>query len=342
MATEFNGYIQRRPGDLLTAEDWNEIQRKIKEDIGKQIKEAVEKINHVPLADSAHKLDDQTSDELAKAILEQARHELPKRTGYRRIFKRLTLGKESIIKHDLGGYPLVDIYSLYPFDVVCSEDDQKNQEQAFFFLYHSSEKRIRFTPVGQTASQGPGVEIETSGGTPFRISFADMLAYYNVAYRDSSTLEDLETEFWDAFLVEPNDDFDDAERCHSPWFDRCCGERRTVAELKSRGDWDELWFKVIPRKTVNRTDVPSKLNLAAVRDTATDTAADAATDANRIAGTPLQPGTAPPAGRDQVAPKNLEVVHFDFNRVGITYLPQPGDPYPPVGDIQRVMVLLKV
>lgn len=289
MATEFNGYVPRNPGDLLTAGDWNDLQLKIREDIASQIKAAVEKINKVSLADNAHKLDNQTSDELAKAILEQARQELPKRTGYQRMFKRLKKDEEKVVKHNLGGCPLVDIYLLDSFEVVCSEDDQKNQERVYFYLYHSSERKIRFTPVGSTASPGPGVEIEPTGATPFRISFADMLAYYKVKYSDSSTLEDLETEFWQAFLGEPNDDFDDDQFCHSPWFDRCCGERRTVADLKSRGDWDELWFKIKPRKMIN----------------------------SQVLGTNWD------------APQNIQVAHFDFNKLGITFMsneslfPQP-------------------
>jgi len=319
MSTEFDAYIRRNPGDLWTAEDFVEVQRRIKADIAGQIKEAVDKLHKVPESDTAHKLDNQTSDELSEAILERARQELPKRTGYQRIFKRLREGEESVVKHDLGGCPLTDIYHLDPFDVVCSEDDQKNQESVFFFLYHSSERRIRFTPVGQQAAPGPGVEIEPTGGTPFRIAFADLLAYYHVRYTDSSTLDDLETEFWEAFSADPNDDFDDDQYCHSPWFDRCCGERRTVADLKSRGDWDELWLKMKPRKTINTLQRTGE-------------------------------------GVD-MAPHDIQVVHFDFNKLGITYLSgarflEAGGVVEKAdaeiqrvragGDVQNVMVLLKV
>jgi hypothetical protein len=298
MATEFNPYIPRNPGDLVTAEDWNDIQRKVREDIGKQVTDAVSKITKVAEAENAHKLDNQTSDELAKAIVQQALQELPKRTGYKRLFKRLQGGEEKIVNHELGGCPLVDIYQLEAFEVVCSEDDQKNKEDVFFFLYHSSERRIRFTPVGAAATPAPGVEIEPTGETAFRIPFAHMLAYYNVQYTDASSLGDLETEFWQAFLVDPNDDFDDDQYCHSPWFDRCCGEKRTVGDLKSRGDWDELWFKVKPRKTVHFTP---------------------------IAG--------PPAV--SAAPVELEVAHFDLNKLGITFNAA-------ATEITNLMVLLKV
>lgn len=317
MSTEFDAYIRRNPGDLWTAEDFVEVQRKIKADIAGQIKEAIDKLHNVPESDNAHKLDNQTSDELSEAILERARQELPKRTGYQRIFKRLREGEENIVKHNLGGCPLTDIYHLDPFEAVISEDDQKNREAVYFFLYHSSERRIRFTPAGSGATYGPGVEIEPTGGTPFRIAFADLLSYYRVSYTDSSTLDDLETEFWQAFFADPNDDFDDDQFGRSPWFDRHCGGRRTVQDLKASGDWDEMWLKMKPRKTINT----SQHNEASA----------------------------------EPAPTNIQVVHYDFNKLGLTSLPGARviDPSGLIvkGDaavqrgaagVQSVMVLLKV
>src|SRR5262252_1693576 len=49
----------------------------------------------------------------------------------------------------------------------------------------------------------------------------------------------------------PNDEFEEDQYCHSPWFEKCCGEQRTVGELKKRGDWDDIWFQMRPRKTIN-------------------------------------------------------------------------------------------
>ena len=78
-----------------------------------------------------------------------------------------------------------------------------------------------------------------------------MLARYNVEYNDGSSVGEIETEFWDALFAAPNDTFDDNQYTHSPWFDRCCREERTVKSLKQKGDWDDLWIKVVPRKTIN-------------------------------------------------------------------------------------------
>lgn len=308
MANDVSPYIPRSPGDLLTAEDWNDIQLKIKKDIGDRVSEAVKKIDRVPNADNADKLEQKTSDELTEEILKKVFQQLPLHTGYKRLFKRLKTGEEKVIKHDLGACPLVDIYQLEYFDVVCSEDDEKHKEKVNLFLYHSGEKRIRFTPPGGAAES---VEIEPTNGTPYRIAFSDLLALYNVQYTDSSSLGDLETEFWDAFFADPNDSFSDDQYCHSPWFDRCCGEKRSVRDLKQRGDWDEIWLKVVTRKTVNYT-VPAVPN------------------------TPTE------------APTQLQVVHFDLDTLGIKLLT---DPVLPAAirevttipkDELKVMVLLKV
>lgn len=291
MANETTPYISHNPGDLVTAEDWNEVQVKIKEDIAKQVNEAIDKINNVPNADNAAKLENKTADELSNDILEKARQELPTRTGYRKLFKRLKLGDEKVIKHDLEACPLVDVYQLEAFEVVCSEDDEKHTASVNFYLYHTSEKRVRFTPSGATT--GSSVEIEPTDGPPYRMAFKDLLALYKVEYTETTSLGDLETEFWKAFFAAPNDKFDDDQYCHSPWFDRCCGEKRTVKDLNQKGDWDDLWFKMMPRKTINYS------------------------------------GAAPAS-----APTQIQVVHFDFNTLGMTLLPGLKE--------LKVMVLLKV
>jgi len=158
-----------------------------------------------------------------------------------------------VIKHDLEACPLVDVYQLGLFKVVCSEDDEKHLAEVNLFLYHTSEHRIRFTPPVGTAES---VEIEPTDGPKYRIAFKDLLALYKVEYTDTSSLGDLETEFWKAFFAAPNDPFDDDQYCHSPWFDRCCGEKRTVKDLNQKGDWNDIWLKMTPGKTNNYSGAP--------------------------------------------------------------------------------------
>jgi hypothetical protein len=280
MATETTLYIPHKPGDLITAEDWNDVQKKIKEDIAKQVKDAIEKVDNVPNADNAHKLENQTPDELTNDILEKIRQELPKRTGHRMLFKRLVKDKEKVIKHDLDAPPLVDVCQLDYFKVVCSADEQKHIAWVNFYLYHTSEKKIRFTE-GSTRET---IEIELS--PPYRIPFNELLSLLKVKYTDSTSLDDLDSEFWKALFADPNDQFDETQFCRSPWFDKCCGDQRTVGDLKSRGDWNDLWFQMRPRKTINYP-----------------------------AGATVSEPTP--------APTQIQVVHFDFETLGIKLLLDP-------------------
>jgi hypothetical protein len=194
------------------------------------------------------------------------------------------------------------VYQLEFFDVICSEDDVKEKESVLFYLYHSSEKKIKTRDSG---NQPVEAEIEPPGDAIFKIPFAKMLEIYKVPYDSDTTLGDLETEFWEAFYAKPNDEFEDDEDCHSPWFDRCCGEKRTVNELKKRGDWDEIWFKTKPVKTVNVD--------------ASDNAED-----------------------PQPRPRHVRVEQYDFDQLGLIYRPPAPTTGQPEPEPLPVMVLLKV
>jgi hypothetical protein len=248
MAATVDPYIPRFPKDLITSQDWNEMQVKIKNDIKKQVEDAIAAKTEVEKSGDSAKLGGKTPEEVAADIIKSALQELNKRTGYMRIFRMLAPNKESIVKHGLKDFPVTDVYRLQAFSVVCSEDDIKEVHDALFYLYHSSERTIRFKKDDGTIVSVP---IEGSGEAVHKIAFSKMLEIYHVQYDNDSTLDDLETEFWDAFYAAPNEHFDDALDCHSLWFDRCCGEKRTVGELKKRGDWDELWFQTRPGKSIN-------------------------------------------------------------------------------------------
>ena len=164
-------------------------------------------------------------------------------------------GTEKIIKHNLKTLPLVDVYQLDYFQAVAGRGENDNEPVwVNFFLYHTGERTISVKVGGTTVK----AIIEAQDHTPFRIRFADMLALYKVKYTDSTTLDDLETDFWTAFSGAPNDQYDVDQFCHSPWFEKCCcGEQRSVKELKERGDWEDIWFKMVPRRTINYpTPVP--------------------------------------------------------------------------------------
>jgi hypothetical protein len=322
-------YIPQNPGDLISAENWNQVQVDVKQDIAAQIQTAVGNIKSVDHATNADQLDGQTADQLTQSILKQAEEILPERTGYFRSFNKLQAAtppappQEKILKHGLKSFPLVDVYQLDYFPAICSGGENDNTPRwVNFFLYHTSERTL--TVKGATPATSPKAVIEAPNEQPFRVLFSDMLALYQVQYTDTTTLDELETAFWTAFWVAPNDEFDSDQYCHSPWFEKCCGEKRTVKTLKDGGAWKDIWFKMVPRKTIN---YPTPASAAPVQ-----------TDPN----IPFD---------GSVAPTQIQVVHHDFDTVGIKLLMDPIYPQPfmegafqlPANPKQlKVMVLMKV
>jgi hypothetical protein len=311
-------YISRNPGDSITAEDWNDLQSKIQDDIAKKVKDAVDAKTSVANADNAAKLENKSAKEVEDEAVEKALAVLPTRTGYKMIFKRLTQDDEKVIKHELKACPLVDVYQLDYFEVICAKgEDKEDQSDVFvnFYLYNSREQKLKF----ETKS----IEIEPADVKrhPFKISFASMLDLFGVEYTETQSLDDLETEFWKKFFSGLNDEFDEDQYCHSPWFEKCCGEKRSVKTLKDSGAWDDIWFKMMPRKTINYL-AGETLN----------------TD-----GTPVP---APPSTGPTPAPTQIQVAHFDFDTLGIKLLDAPVYPteLPPEvnKDELKVMLLLKV
>ncbi len=307
MGNETTPYISRNPGDLVSAEDWNKVQLDIKKDIGDKVQAGINSITSVKNAENATKFDGKTVAELTQEIIDKALQILPTRTGYQMLFKQLKVDEEKVIKHELKACPLVDVYQLDYFKVVCSEDeDDRREAMVNFYLYHSGEKRIRITAGGTTTT----IEIEPASGQVFKVLFTEMLNRYQVPYTDSSSLDDLENEFWKALFKAPNDEFENNQYCHSPWFEKCCGEKRTVKELKDTGAWNDMWFKMQPRKTTNYPGVAIPGSTAAPTLETSD---------------PTQ------------APTQLHVVHFDFDTIGVKAVAPPIYPQGLIDDITRLL-----
>ncbi|MBO9398551.1 hypothetical protein J7400_17905 [Shimia sp. R9_2] len=235
------------PGQIISAAAMNAMQSKMRAEIHKQIAEALAALTEVDLSKDSNALEGHSAQDLLSKFLEQAMQKFPGHTGYRKLFKVLEFNEPNLIEHELKLCPLVDLYELQSFDVICADDDDKRKVEARFFLYHTSEKKISMEGPNGTET----VEIEKRGETPFSIPVSEMLDYLGVEYIDETSLGDLETELWKAMFAPPNDPFDPSDYCHSPWYERCCREERTVGSLKAKGDWDDLKLKMQPVKTVN-------------------------------------------------------------------------------------------
>jgi hypothetical protein len=321
MSDQDQPFVTVHPGDMLTAKTINEMQIQIRHEIAKQIAAAFARVSGVDVdqAKNAHTLDNLTVDKLSQQIVQEALAKVPYKSNYRMFFKRLESPslnnnkvKLSVVHHNLKACPLVDIYQLDYFRVFCcTGDDLDDPNELYpswvnFYLYHGSEKRRTYNKVT--------LDIEPVGQQPYRIPFREMLELVRgrdgFEWDDDRTLEELEYDFWKAFL--PKDGFQESQYCHSPWFQQ--NRDRTVGELHRRGDWDNLWFQMRPEKMINCP-------------------------------WPFQENKFP-------SPMDLQVVHYDFNTLGIGLLEDvkyenagdidKDDPSADKSKVLNVMLLLKV
>ena len=254
-ATAPTPYVPARPGDLITAENWNSMQIDVQQDIAKQVATAVANVKNVDHATGSDKIGGMTLAQLTTYILDQAFAQIPKRTGYMQVLCNLewntanNAGVDKVIQHNLKVYPITDVYQLNFFPAVCARSDKPEEATAqwvLFYLYHADERRLRIP--GTTGA----IDIETE--PKFRILWKTLIDQFQeqklLEYTDDTTLDDLEVDFWRAmFKSPPNDEFDPDSYCHSPWFEKCCGEKRTVGDLQRHGDFDDIYLKLQPIKT---------------------------------------------------------------------------------------------
>lgn len=226
------------------------------------------------------------------------------------------------MEHGLKAFPLVEAYQLDYFEVICADHEEKENKFVNFYLYHSDE-----TEQKSTRTTGPKkiiIESSQEGQFVFSISFEDALKDLEIDYSNTSqSIGDVVSEFWAKLFAKPNDQFDVDQYCNSPWFEKCCGENRSIGMLKQRQNWNNLRFQMRARKTIN-FPYPGVGN----------------------------PPILPAASEWKPAfPNNLEIVHLDYNRIGLNLLekpfyPQSLQPFENEEKINRdelkVMLLLKV
>jgi hypothetical protein len=237
-------YIRRDPGDLITAEDWNEVQKKIQEDIGNKIQSAKEEITEtgVSRADDADKFDKKTpkdwTDELDERYAPKS-HDHEGQNVRFKCFKRFTqTTPTAFIHHDLGQFPLVDIYALAPVpqEVMESEDVQSSDGKPIkFFLYYHKEEADKFKLKARVYRE----EIEL--GIPLEA----VLSEYGVEWEEDDTLEDVRNELWKKLFAPQNDTISYAS---SPWIRQKCIERLKIKKLIDGGEWGDIRLVFIPHK----------------------------------------------------------------------------------------------
>ncbi len=244
MADNCTPYIPRNPGDPITAEDWNDLQCKVQQEIKETAEATEEKIKEegVSQADNADRFDGRTpkdwTDELDERYAEKV-HDHEEMAGYRRFIKRFTgeLNKV-LIHHKLGRFPLVDIYRLERVvGEKASEEIRAEYGHCKLLFYYGHADADDFGLSHQVYRE------KIRLGLPF----GPLLDELGVEYEDDDTIEDVLNDMWDRFMHDPNDEID---HCQSPWVAECCGMRRTVAELKKADQWNDLYVAILPLRVL--------------------------------------------------------------------------------------------
>jgi len=229
-------YISHTPGDPITAEDWNSVQVQIKEDIRGQIGKAEDEIRHgvVDKATDADKFADKSEADWTTELDQRYAAKIHDHEGqsvYRRYIKRFSgePGLDKVLlRHDLGRYPLVDVYELLP----VNDAKFPNCKILFYYGHEDADPNDLWVKVIRDR-------------VPLGLPFDEVLGQLGVAYEDDDVIEDVLNDMWDALARDPNDEIN---HCQTTWVDECCGERRTVAQLKAAGNWDDLYLALRPKK----------------------------------------------------------------------------------------------
>jgi hypothetical protein len=240
MTDECTPYIPRNPGDLITSEDWNDLQCKVQEDIQNTATETEGKLKEegVSRADNADKFDGKTpkdwTDELDERYAPEV-HDHEGMAGYRRYIKRFTGELDKVlIHHKLGRFPLVDVYRLMPVVGEKASDEIRTEfGHCKLLFYYGHADADNFGLAHQVYREK----------VKLGLSFGPLLDELGVEYEDDDTIEDVLNDMWDAFMKDPNDEID---HCQTPWVEECCGKRRTVADLKKADQWNDLYVAILP------------------------------------------------------------------------------------------------
>lgn len=254
MTDNINPYIPAKAGDLITSEIWNDVQVDIKKDIQNSIQEAKEDIkkNGVDKAADADKLCDKAPEEWKKVLDNLYAPKVHSHEGqsvYQKYFNRFDKGRPSVfLKHNLGAFPIVDVYELTDvfngktFKDVKSSDGKPPK----FFLYFDHEDRDKYEMYTEVYRDRVNLGV----------CMGKVLKEYKVVWEERDSFEDVVNDLWDKLLAPTHD-----EISHAVSFEIARKFKERVSKLIKEGEWDDIYLAFRPQKCTwiscrsNNTDV---------------------------------------------------------------------------------------
>ncbi len=255
--SSYTPYIERNPGDLITAEDWDDLQRFIKADLAdnaaadaKNVKDLNDKIASVDAPKFGGKDPDQWTDDLDKRYVKR---DDPQAAGqYRRYFKQLDrkiappVGtpyiEPAVIEHKLCRYPIVEVFELAPLfqNNPLGEASEPTfvWDQVKFLVYYASKR-------------DPIAEILRTESTDW-FYWGDPLSFwldqFGVKPALTQKFDDLLNDFWGK-MFDPGLEQDEFKResfGHTPYVQAWIDKDKSVDDLVKGGQWGDLRVAVRP------------------------------------------------------------------------------------------------
>jgi hypothetical protein len=231
-------WVPADPGELIQAGKWNEAQQYARAgiaDLEQSTASTVEELRVELRNVDAVRFGGDTPEEWSGTFAPR-QHNHEGQSVYRRYFKRFDeISQEAFLQHDLGRYPLVDVYELRP--VVGPRPRAAQASQALL-----SAKLLFY--YGHVDADEYDLRLRIgSERRPLGVPFWQALAEAGVEYEDDDTIEDVLNDLWTELARDPGDEIDHAT---TPWVDQNCGNRRTVRQLKDADQWRDLRLGIRP------------------------------------------------------------------------------------------------
>jgi len=240
-------YIKRNPGDLVTSEDWNEVQEMIKKDIADQVGRVETDLNEFkeePV--DAEKFGDNTPEEWTKEFDDRYVQHAELEAGwgeYRRYFKQIDLElaggsfEPAIIKHNLHRYPVVNIFELAKIEYETTSGDTPAVK---FLVYYAGHR----DPVAENLmTRG---EDDVHWGDPFDL----FLEQFGMSPNPTQLFDDVLNDLW-GHMFDPGlgqDHFKRESYGHSTYIQtEILDKDKTVEKLAGSGVWDDLRMAIRPQ-----------------------------------------------------------------------------------------------
>lgn len=245
----YQPYIPHSAGDLVTAEDWNEMQQFVKADLAdnaaadtKAVGELKTLIANVDAPKFGGKTPDDWTGDLDKRYI---RRDEPQAPGqYRRYFKQVDKElagtpppiEPAVIEHNLCRFPLVEVFELQP---LLKAPTPSGLDAVKFLIYYAT----KLDPIAKL------LNTESSD----RFYWGDLLGFwldqFGVTPALTQSFSDLVNDFWGK-MFDPGleqDEFNNESFGNTPYVQKWMDDDKTVGDLVKGGQWDDIRVATRPK-----------------------------------------------------------------------------------------------